>query len=305
MNESLTHTNLTIFQPTRMETAKAWSIVCIWLFGILLSILVTLIVMASSGRLKKEEFLILITYNVLSTVYKISSTIYLSFKFLIPDRFDSCVYLMTYELALALLVISLMTLFYYSVYQVSLLKITKLFLLLVHVVHSTRTFAVFQALVVTSITTITIAYSVVRFYVTDRACPSIDDLDDKLFDFLKFVISLPTVLPLAVYVFGVCYIVYSRFHLKGPLSTNEARKLRKNLKIMLKFSSLPLISLCSSMLQTFVYYLPKICVSCVSEAFFYIGLLGYLLFTLQPVVFLFVHSILKQTFLLYYRRVIF
>lgn len=304
MNQTFAHSQNSTSLTNEISRAKAWLVVSIWLFGTLLSLLVTLLIRLSSHKLRKEEFLILLIYNIFSMAYKIASTIYLSFKYFIPDQIDPCVHLVAYECAMSFLVLSLMTLFYYSVYQFSLLKITKLFRLLVNLVHRTKTLVVFQIAMLSIIVLVTSSFSVISFRIEDRACPSVATLDDRLFELLKFLLPLPISLPIAVYSAGICHLLYysrSRRQ-KNNNRMLQMRRFRKDLLFMLKFASLPFIVFFSSVLQTLVYYLPKICSTCSSDSygFFYMGLFGYLLFALQPVVFVLIHSILKQTFLSYF-----
>lgn len=300
--------NATSFTETLNNTSLILSIIIIWSVGTLVSILSIVVIVLSKSKLEKTEFCILIIFNTLTLVFKVFSTIQYIIACYFPLLIFDCVMSVFNTVWIVFMVKLLFTLVFYSLYQMSTVSRERLFVLVYDHVHSIRNFLIYELVGLVFL----VGFDVFNIWMTYRdrppggTCPGVVEITMKyvLFKFLV-LLMMPSVVLIAIYTLTTGYISYTRFlSPKRNFNKREMRKFRKDFFLLVKFLALSVVFTASSMLQNVFFYAVFILADD-SMGFFVIGDVGYSIYALQPLFFIYVHSILKRTFQEYFIRRLF
>lgn len=281
------------------------AITSIWSFGVLLSTIALVVLFASKSKLIKSEFYILLSYNAYGTLYRVTAVVIFTLTlFFYPDIFNDCVFSIVNTLWSIVMFKLFMIMFYYSLFQVSSVSRHPLCARLHTLVLNVRTFLVFQTLVIVFIT-ILLTYIVLVANAELHKCPSAFDLLSYmiLFKFLTTYV-LPSILPVLVYFIAICYVFFARLNnSRGHLvAANELKRARKDFKLLLRFLALGLVCTASSLLQNIFLYSMFFSPSFDFVLNSIVGGLGFFILAIQPILLIYIHSIMKQSSIRLFKR---
>lgn len=270
-------------------------------FGVLLSLVALIALLASKPKLVKLEFNILLTLNAITLFYRVSAVaIFLVTYFMYPEIMYNCAFSIVNLLWTVIMFKVFMVTFYYSLYQVSSCSRHPFCRRLHGLIHSLRNFVIYQALVVILVTLI-LTYIVLVAYADLNECPSALDLLNYMILF-KFITTyvLPSLLPVLAYSIAILLVFFTRLNNKksalGKSNQNGSKRARKDLKLLLRFFVLGLICTLSSLLQN-VYLFSTFFESISQPLNSIVGILGFFINAIQPLIWIYIHSILKESFL--------
>lgn len=271
----------------------------IWWISVFLNISAIVIVHLSRTKLIQTEFLILIILNTISTIQKILMSINFTIVTYISSIFSDC------EQLLLIAVIGIfdggysVILLYYSIFQVTTTSRAKLFLQTFNVIHNWKTYLIYVSLwfAIATLATIVVAS---LLYVEDKACGYIWQ---RTFTLELFISIIPRFLPAIVYLLGTVFLCYSWS--KNRMSKyfndrNQIKRFRRNLKLMFKFLAFALVLLVSNSTQMGFYIIaincPEFDCQRIYQAYSFINFIGYGVSFMQPIIIIYIHNILKETF---------
>ena len=299
--------NITVQLSSPYSSGDVLSWFFIWIIGCLLSLFSLLIVILSREKLKRIELYILLSLNLTSLGLKLLVITEFSIVYFAPNLIFSCGYTILFSCAIVLGEKLFMVLFYYSLFQVSSISREKFFLTLFGLVHSVRNFLIYEIIIFILIIGYTTVYTMIAYYKANKTCPYVIQVLREAIEY-KFLYGyyFQSVLAVIVYIIATIYLCFIRFvsaryrkYQSDKTTRLEISKFRKNVKLLVKFLILALIILLSSLFQNLFYNASYVYGDFSSTIIIYADI-GFILYSLQPIFFIYIHRILKKTFLSYF-----
>lgn len=270
-----------------------------WSLGILFCLFTLFLIISSKSKLIKLEFYILLTFIIASILFRsLILTTYL-FVFFFRPMLTDCLYMCIHFSSSSLFTKLSFTLLYYSLFQASSVSRSKLFLLIHLHIHKPRTFVIFEAVTIAFQLVLLFAYAIV-INLKNGGCPTINEVDSNLF-YVRIIVfnSVPSLLPILIYLTTVCYISRSRLFLfksrQKKQQLTSTKKKRRDVVLLFKFLSLAVVIALSNLLLN-VYYVIANVNNLSFLVYFLVGYSSFFLFAIQPLFLLYIHSILKNAF---------
>lgn len=274
----------------------------IWSFSFLLNTLSLCILLLSKKKLIKSEFYILLSFILTTSALKLCLTGFYVAQILLPLQLNqACVQQVFFSAIISMNSLISSTLLYHTFYQISNLRRSKLFLALFNQVHNERNFFIFEFILILVLATITSA----NLVVASRNDPLCSNINHTLFYLVLLELIVPCSLIVVVYVSTIGFICYSRLSnqlkkmvlLMNDTNKMDQKRFRRNFKLMLKFLVFILIFILSLLPQTLYYFIFICCPNCVIDIdlFSLFSDLALILYAFQPLLLIFIHSILKRT----------
>lgn len=271
-------------------------VISIWSFGIACNIISLVVLFISISKLVRFEFYILLSYNVISTFYRILSVVIFFLAYYeYPEILKDCVYSIFNTIWTMMMFLIFMIMFYYSLYQVSQVSRERLFILLQKLVNNLRNFIIYHFLILILVG-IVMAYIIMSAYGKLHQCPSVFHLLDYML-LLKLLSTYvtPSLLPVFVYFGAILYVFFSIIAKQKILSSDQrVKRARKDIKLLIKFFILGLVCVFSSLLQN-IYLYSVFFASISSLANSFIGAIGFFIYSFQPLCLVYIHSIMKKS----------
>lgn len=271
----------------------------IWSSTILVNSVSLLTIVSSRTKLTRSEFYILSTFNLIAIVLKLVLTLFYIHRYFLAEFLGPCSYLVFQAMSSTLNTSLYMTLFYYSLYQTSNLSRNKWLLKLFNIVHNWKNTFLFEVAVFLLASSGAIAYSIVVYKRSNyNKCAN---LKVELFYLVLFWVVVPSILPVVLYAAATVYICYCRFSRPSSYlsSQSESKRFRRNVKLLMRFLALALIVSLSLLPQTVYYFISILCPKCTVDSVFLanISYVGYFFYGIVPFILIYIHKILRRTFL--------
>ena len=304
----MNNTTVELFFPISSNDILSW--VLIWIIGSILSLFSLVIVVLSREKLKRIEFVILVSFNITTLTFKLVVLCNFSIAYFFPNMILSCGYTIVFLATIVLGEKLFMVLFYYSLFQVSSISREKLFLKLFDLVHSVRNFLIYELIVFIILIAYTTVYTMIAYFKANQTCPYMIQIL-KEYTELKFYFGyyLQSTLPVLVYSFANTYLCFIRFvsvrfrkyQSDETIKNNrlEISKFRKNVKLLVKFHILSFILFISALFQNLFYQFSFVYWDFSIRSIIFADV-GFILYSIQPLFFIYIHRILKKTFLSYF-----
>lgn len=297
-NSSVNASSVILGYDVRTETI---SMISIGIFSFVSDLICMSTVFASRFKLIKTEFYILILIGLMD----INDKLGVLFYFYVSLKFN----LLYSSLSLSYSVLTNfcinMYLFYYSLFHLTSLSRSRLFLKLFQIVHKTQIFVIYSILILLISLTLTCSFSIVDYFYLKQF-----ETDPLLF--LKFFSSyslrvllqtlFPSVLSLVTYFLS---IGFSLMRLKGKqskhLSQSEMKSSRRNIILSVKFLFYAIINFISSFPVVIFCALFLFCPQCNLRDIRFLAYFGILSFIIKSIFLIFIHKILRDTFMKHFR----
>lgn len=273
-----------------------------WTVGAILSFITLLCILASFKKLIRLEFVVLLIFSLSTVATKISGALLLVLVYFWPELGNTCLYAILNIIAIVLVEKQAMVSFYYSLFQISTVSREKLFLALYNLVHNPKVFAFYEAVVSIVLFCINGVFFYLAYRLNDR-CPNINDLLQVVLKYkLIILIVAPSFLSVVAYIACTVYICYLRFIAEPKNSkyyarsrNNEHGQFRKHLRLILKFLALALIFLACSLFQN-LFFIYTFIYGDFSTLILLMGHAGFVLYAIRPLLVIFIHAVLKESF---------
>lgn len=170
-----------------------------------------------------------------------------------------------------------------------------IFVLIYNHMRNARNFIIYELLVFVLLIAFD-ALNIIMAYLDSGQCPNIIEITEK-FIMLKLIafLIIPSALPIAVYLLATVYLTYMWIKRRRNSKRQVHSRLGKSFRLILKFLILAVIFAVNSMLQI-VFFYGNFIFTGDSHLYVIIGDVGFLIYGLQPLFFIYIHSILRKTF---------
>ena len=248
------------------------------------------ILFKSRSKLVNVEFYMLFVNIMCVIAYKFFySALYIVIMIKGIDFSNGLLYgRLTFLSFLAIMFATNMNLFFFSLFHFSTLKRTKFFLQLFNYTHNSRIFIIVSSLINFS----SILINSILLFLIESENPL-----NGLFSYLEFyLIAIERIslsfLPILVYVMSIFVILFERI-----LSRNKDKRFKKNLILLLKFSSFAIYNSLWIIPMSLSQFFDQLCgqkCSIYSNVIYYFG---YAFYLFQSIFLVSIHNVLKATFM--------
>ena len=259
-----------------------------WTASIVFFTLALFLTLKSRSNLNRVEFFILCTISLSNITSKLWYILLGISQFLFPIS-NRCGIISFGTLFLIFDFICCSTLFYYSIFQISSLSRAKLFLLVFDKAHIMRGFVIYQ------IVTIVMAILLNLVQWLDTFLRGCDYSQQSKYILIFYLVFFgPRVLIISSYSLATVYVFFTRFK-----QQSDKKRFRRNLNLILKFNLLSVMFIISYLPYMLSYIidastlLGSSSISALRLFTFYLPLLVYVV---HPLLLIYVHNILKNTF---------
>ena len=268
-------------------------LIIIWPMPIFSYMILIFFIYSAKSKLIQTEFHILMIFFTYIIIFKIFITLYLIFYDLFHMAFGLCSDLVFSAISVVSWSSYSVTQIYYSLFQVSIVSRKKFFLKLFNFVHNTTRFWIFQIIFWITWPLGIATYSVL-IYVKDNTCSY-----KQIIFLTSFGGIFPRILPCIIYLSVTMFACISRFRNNGNkyLSRTELQRFRKNVRLLLKFLVLTLISILKNLPTIFNYYVSYFnSYYAPSSAYKILLYAGILMEFIEVGCLIYVHDVLQNTF---------
>lgn len=277
-----------------------------WIIGTIFSFFTLVFIIASINKLIRLEFGILTVFSISTIAYKVSGVLLLLVFYFWPELMPSCSYTIMNTMTVVLIQKQAMVLFYYSLFQISTISRDKFFIILFNLVHNSKVFVIYEI----AVSIVLLGLNGASYYLAYKLKSHCPNVNDMLIIIIKYNLMIVIIGPnfLAVFAYLACtiYICYSRLIQKSKnmiyaatSNRNESVQFRKNLRLLLKFLALALVFFACSLFQN-LFYIYTYAYGDFSPMVLFLGHTGFVLYGIQPLFLIYIHSVLKSSFKSYF-----
>ena len=272
-------------------------LVSIWTSSFTITIFIYYLMYKTRSKLTKIEILIIFLLITFTLLYKIARILKFLFQFIIDYVFAaSCSDFIFMSLSSMMHSTHSITFFYYAVYHATNLSRNPIVSKAYGLVRKMSSFICVMS--ITILLNIGVClFSVLYVYLNDHQCANARVKTLLVYIFQAIV---PCTLSVLVYFISLVIFLVSRFRRRSKMNMNHSRRFKREVELVFKFLVYKTVVEFSN-LPHLAYYIISItiCLNCGTylNSYVYIYLIGDFFTLIQPFFLIYIHNIIKESFL--------